>query len=136
MDTSTLVKDGHQLLRILDAENLRSPLAAWLSLDGALTWKLNVLMPNDTIGTKEFYSKITNIIIRNSTEFSSLMPSDVTVITRSSELVPALSMFGTGDFGDMRLNGVRVNHYFIDQAVVLRSTLLAVQQQRPAWLPR
>lgn len=124
MDTTTLVTEGQNLIRLLDTNKVKPRGAVWVYSSDTDSWKLWIV-PSVAVSDKsEFYRIISETISEHRDQMPTL---DVGAIELKSAEHPAVK--GLGQF--LRMDGLgaatfsnnRFNGFFLPDGVVLRMAI-------------
>ncbi|MFT3987219.1 hypothetical protein [Aestuariivirga sp.] len=124
MDTSALVSEAQQLIKLMDAKGV-APLGAVLvrntETDG---WRLWIVPPKPLEDKQQFYAKLSSIIIDNQKDFSLLDAGDLELRQASSPAIQQLGTFARVDgIASVYISGSTFNGFYLPECIVLRMNI-------------
>jgi hypothetical protein len=124
MDTAALVKDGKELVQMLDAAGFPPRFAMWIYNVDADAWRLWIVPSQDLNDEREFYRRVATLISESRDKFSELDAGQVDLRKPEHPAVKGVrSLLRLQGLGDIRLSNNTVNGFFIPDGIALRVDL-------------
>lgn len=124
LDNHTLVKDGHELVRLLEIEGIGVRAALWVHSNDTSIWQLWIVPQHDFKDKRQFYHKISLILSKNREVFSNIDAADVEMVAETHPALPALSKFiRIEGFDSAHISNNIFNEFFIPDGIILRIAL-------------
>jgi hypothetical protein len=121
MDKSLLVRSGHALVDLLEANGVRPAAAIWVRGTDIDSWRLWIVPPENFKDKRDFYRRVSEIISNNPDSFQGIDASYVDMVTPDHPAISALSrMFRVGGQGDVSIQSNMLNGFYLPDGIILR----------------
>jgi len=120
MDQETLVKAGHNLIDLLEAEGFSPRAAMWVNNKDADTWRLWIVPPKRYKDKNEFYGLISKVVSKHRDELFGIDASDTEFVLDSHPAIKALGvMIRVEGRGSVFVSDNMVNGFYIPDGIIL-----------------
>lgn len=124
MDQGTLVRNGQNLVRLLDRTRAKPRFAMWVNFSDTDSWKLWIVPAKEMKDKREFYFTVADTVSRHRDDLAGLDIGSVEFTEEGKPVVQAMKSFinmpGTGS---ANVAGNRLNGVFLPDGIVIRSNL-------------
>ncbi|WP_156330230.1 hypothetical protein [Bosea vaviloviae] len=121
MDKSLLVKSGHALVDLLEANGVRPSAAMWVRGADIDAWRLWIVPPENFQDKRDFYRRVSEIVSNNPDRFQGFDASYVEMVSSGHPAVSALRrMFRVEGQGDVSIQSNMLNGFYLPDGIILR----------------
>lgn len=129
MDQSLLVRSGHALIDLLEANGLTPSAAMWVKGSDVNLWKFWIVLHDEAIDKRDFYKRISELISRSAGEFQDLDASYIELIPSTHPAIQALSrMFRVSGNSDIQVQSNMLNGFYLPDGIILRMDVPLVKK--------
>lgn len=129
MDQSLLVRSGHALIDLLEANGITPSAAMWVKGSDVDIWKFWVVLHDGNIDKRDFYRRVSELISKNSINFQDIDASYIELIPSNHPAVQALSkMFRISGKSDIHVQSNMLNGFYLPDGIILRMDIPLVKK--------
>lgn len=124
MDSTALVDEAHQLIRLMDEAGCPPKGAMLVRNPETDSWRLWIIPPDNLLDKRDFYGKVATLIVDRQDDFSLLDAGNVDLRSADHPAIQGLSRFIRADgLNSIHLSGNSFNGFYLPEGILLRMAL-------------
>lgn len=133
MDQAALVRQGHALVDLMDAEHIAPAFVMWVYSEDAGIWRLWVVPPTSLQDIHAFYRRISKLLTDHKSAAFGLEASDVELVKGDHPAVASVSRaLPIQGKSVVRLSNNWVDGFFIPDGILLRTREPVLPDRQPS----